>query len=80
MPCDYEGKLDFMQLIMKEHGLKKEECAFVGDGRNDIPFAQAVGISIAFNAAKELQEVSTHAINQEEGKEDFLEILKFIFK
>ena len=25
LPCDYEGKLDFMRLIMKEHKLSKEE-------------------------------------------------------
>lgn len=78
LPCDYEGKLDFMNLIMKEHGIKPEECAFVGDGKNDIPFAKAVGLSIAFNGAKELQEVSTYSINQEEGKEDFREILTYL--
>ena len=78
LPSDYEGKLDFMNLIMKEHGLKKEECAFIGDGKNDIPFAKAVGLSIAFNAAPELQKVSTHSINQPEGKEDFREVMKYI--
>lgn len=80
LPCDYEGKVDFMKLIMKEHGLKPEECIFVGDGKNDIPFAKAVGLSIAFNAAKELQEVCTHSINQPEGKENLMEILKYIKK
>ena len=71
LPCDYQGKVDFMKLIMQEHGLKKEECAFVGDGKNDVYFAKAVGISIAFNAASELQQVCTHSINQEKNKEDF---------
>ena len=78
LPCDYEGKLDFMKLIIKEHGLIPEQCAFVGDGKNDIPFAKEVGSSISFNGAKELQEASTHSINQPEGKEDFKEILKYI--
>ncbi len=78
LPCDYEGKLDFMRLIMKEHKLKKEECAFVGDGKNDIPFAQAVGISIAFNGTPELQGVSTYSINQPGGKEDFRAILPLL--
>ena len=77
MPADYEGKLDFMKLIMKEHGLTKEECAFVGDGKNDVPFAKAVGLSIAFNGTPELQEVCTYSINQKEGKEDFSAILKY---
>lgn len=77
LPCDYEGKEDFMKLLMKEHGLKKDECAFVGDGKNDIPFAKAVGLSIAFNGAPELQEACTHSVNQEEGKEDFSAILNY---
>jgi phosphoserine phosphatase len=78
LPCDYEGKVEFMRLIMEEHGLSSNECAFVGDGRNDIPLAQYVGKSIAFNGAKELQEVCTHSINQPKGKEDFREILKYL--
>lgn len=77
LPCDYEGKLDFMKLIMKEHGLKKSECAFVGDGKNDNPFAKAVRLSIAFNGAPELQKVCTHSINQKKGREDFRTILKY---
>jgi len=78
LPCDYEGKLDFMNLIMKEHGLTREECAFVGDGRNDVPFAKAVDLSIAFNGAQELQDVCSHSVNQEEGKEDFRAVLEFL--
>lgn len=78
LPCDYEGKTDFMKLIMKEHGLKKEEGVFVGDGANDIHLAQAVGTSIAFNASPSLQKVCTHVINQEEGKEDFRAVLKYL--
>jgi len=78
LPCDYAGKIDFMKLIMNEHGLKPEQCAFVGDGKNDIPFAQAVGLSIAFNGAPELQKVCTYSVNQREGKEDFRGILKLL--
>lgn len=78
LPCDYEGKVDFMKLIMKEHGLSPEECAFVGDGRNDVFLAKEVGTSISFNGAEELSRVSTHAIKQEKGKEDFKEVLKYL--
>ena len=77
LPCDFEGKRDFMKLIIKEHGLKPEECAFVGDGKNDVPLAKAVGISIAFNGVPELQKACTHSINQPKGEEDFREVLKF---
>ncbi|MBR9705938.1 HAD-IB family phosphatase [Candidatus Pacearchaeota archaeon] len=78
LPCDYEGKYHFIKLIMKEHGRSPDECAFVGDGINDVHLAKEVGVGISFNGHEELQRVSTHVINQEEGKEDFREILKYL--
>jgi phosphoserine phosphatase len=75
LPCDYEGKIDFMELMMREYKLKPEQCAFVGDGVNDIPLAKEVGLSIAFNGRKELQEVTTYSINQE--AKDLKAILKY---
>jgi phosphoserine phosphatase len=78
LPCDYEGKADFMQLIMKEHKAKAEDCVFIGDGFNDITLAKAVGTSIAFNGHPELQKATTHSVNQPEGQEDFRAILTHI--
>lgn len=78
LPCDYGGKVDFMKLIMKEYRLSPEECAFVGDGKNDVYLAKEVGLSVAFNGAEELQRVSTYSVNQSEGEEDFKEVLKYI--
>ena len=76
LPCDYEGKVDFMRLMMREYGISPQDCAFVGDGVNDVPIAKEVGTSIAFNGRPELQEVCTHSINQPDGK-DLKAILKF---
>ncbi len=78
LPADFEGKVDFMMLIMKEHGISPRDAAFVGDGKNDVHFAKAVGTSVAFNAAKELQDVSTFSVNQPEGREDFRAILPLL--
>jgi len=78
LPSDYEGKYDFMKLIIKEYRAKPEDCMFVGDGKNDIPLAKAVGVSISFNGAKELEQVCTHVIKQKEGEEDFSKILEYI--
>ncbi|MFH1425441.1 MAG: HAD-IB family phosphatase [archaeon] len=78
LPADYLGKVAFMELMMKEHNLTKEDCAFIGDGRNDISLAKAVGTSIAFNGAKELQDISTFSINQPEGQKDFRAILPLL--
>ena len=78
MPCDFEGKVDFMRLMIREYKLKPEDCAFVGDGYNDKFLAKEVCLSIAFNAHKDLQEVCTHSINQPEGQKDLREILQFL--
>ena len=75
IPSDYIGKVDFMRLMMREYKIKPENCAFLGDGVNDIALAKQVGVSIAFNGREELQKVTTHAINQKE--KDLRGILKF---
>lgn len=78
LPCDYEGKVDFIHLIMKEHKIAPKDCIFIGDGFNDIPLAQTVGTSIAFNGHPDLQKACTHAVNQEDRKEDFRAVLENI--
>jgi len=75
IPCDYEGKVDFMRLMMREYKISPQDCAFIGDGVNDVPIAKEVGMSIAFNAADELQQAATHSINQ--SSKDLKAILKF---
>lgn len=78
LPSDYEGKIHFVKAVMSEHGISKEECAFVGDAQNDVPVAQAVGLSIAFNAQPPLRQVSTHAIDQAPGNENFEEVATYL--
>jgi phosphoserine phosphatase len=57
MPSDEIGKVNFMKLIADEYGVSSDDCAFVGDGMNDIHLAQAVGYSIGFNPQNELRKV-----------------------
>lgn len=79
LPTDNEGKASFMQQIVKEYGVDPSECAFVGDGKNDEFLARVVGLSIAFNAQKELVEVSNFSIVQPQGKEDLSAIKSLPF-
>ncbi|WP_279386900.1 HAD hydrolase family protein [Parashewanella curva] len=78
LPSDNEGKVSFMLQVAAEHGVKPAECLFVGDGKNDIFLAQKVGVSVAFNAQKELEEIATHKIKQPRGQENLLSILNVI--
>lgn len=77
LPADKKGKVDFMRLLMSEYGVTKNNCAFIGDGENDVPIAQEVGISIAFNAQEELKKVATFVIDQN-GQEDFKAVLHYL--
>lgn len=66
-PSDYEGKVDFVRLLMREYGLRTEECGFVGDGRNDVFIAREVGTSFAYQAHAALRAAATHAIDDFEA-------------
>jgi phosphoserine phosphatase len=74
LPCDYEGKVQFFNALISALKIKPKECAFVGDGVNDISLMKKVGLSIAFNARKELKE---HCDVVVEGK-DLSKILKYL--
>ena len=78
LPSDEEGKVGFMKLIAKEHGIDLEDCVFVGDGKNDVGPACAVGFSIAFNAQQELKRFASKVIDQPEGEENFSAVAKAI--
>ena len=80
LPSDEAGKVSFMRLIAEEHGVKAEECVFVGDGKNDVPLAKAVGFSIAFNAQPELREHADACVDQGEGSNDFGEVADVILR
>lgn len=71
-PLIVEGsKGEVLQELMDQEGLTAAECAAVGDGANDIPMLEKVGLSIAFNAKPALKEVADIVV---EGK-DLREIL-----
>ncbi len=71
LPADEMGKVDFMRLMCREYSVNPADCVFVGDGKNDCALAQAVGLSIAFNAQAELIKVATTSVSQPKGSEDF---------
>jgi phosphoserine phosphatase len=80
LPADERGKADFMRLMCREYDVAPEECAFVGDGRNDTHLAREVGFSVAFNAQPELAAVTTVRVDQTRGSEDFTTVADLIDK
>lgn len=74
LPCDFEGKLDFIQIMLREYGLDGSDWLFVGDGLNDVPIAKASPMSIGFRPHPELRKIVTHVID------DFGELLEILNK
>ena len=68
LPCDFRGKIDFIQLMLREYGLGERDWVFVGDGLNDVPIAQTAPFSVGYRPHAGLRAVVTHAI------EDFREL------
>lgn len=78
LPADEVGKVDFMRLMCREYGVQSIDCAFVGDGMNDVHLAREVGFSVAFNAQPELVAASTMSIAQPAGSEDFMAVVDLL--
>jgi phosphoserine phosphatase len=64
LPCDFEGKIDFIKLMLQEYGLTSEDWVFVGDGVNDVPVARAAPVSIGYRPHPELKRIVTYAIDE----------------
>lgn len=78
LPTDEEGKFVFMRHLAEEYNVDLKDCYFIGDGKNDVFIAKSVGTSIAFNAQKELKDVATFVIDQNEP--DLTSCIPFIIR
>lgn len=72
LPCDFKGKIDFINLMLREYNLSPQDWIFMGDGQNDIPIAGAAPMSVAYRGHKELRQASIRSIDD---FEDILTIL-----
>jgi phosphoserine phosphatase len=72
LPCDFGGKIDFIQLMLDEYGLGAKDWIFVGDGPNDVSIAKAAPVSVGYRPHDQLREVATHVI------EDFADLRQLI--
>ena len=70
-PSDFEGKVDFMKLMIREYGVSPADCWFVGDGANDSALAKEVGKSFAYQGHEKLVAAASHSI------ESFSELSQF---
>lgn len=72
LPCDFEGKIDFINLMLREYKINSQDWIFIGDGANDVPIAQHAPISIGYRPHCDLTGVVDYKIDH------FDELLKII--
>ncbi len=64
----FDNKDQVMSEIVQELGLSLDQCAAVGDSRNDIPMFQVAGFSVAFNPTdEEVAQAATKVIKSEDA-------------
>ncbi len=63
LPCDFEGKIDFIKLMLRELRCDADRWIFVGDDKNDVPIAKIAPVSIAFRGVPELRAIATRKID-----------------
>lgn len=80
----YEGKTDkknAFKILLKEKGLKKEECLYIGDDYIDIPILKEAGISVIVgDAPEELDEYSDFRTSASGGNGAVRETIIWLLK
>ena len=80
MPTDFKHKSSLLEMLCHDLKIDRNECAFIGDGRNDKDVAGFAGLSIGFNPHIELRDAASVIIEQDKGKEDLSAILAPLLK
>jgi phosphoserine phosphatase len=63
LPCDFEGKIAFIHLMLREYKLTNSDWVFVGDGENDAHVAKEAPLSIGYKPHPTLRSVVTESID-----------------
>jgi phosphoserine phosphatase len=62
LPCDFEGKISFINLMLREYNIDSHDWIFIGDGANDVPIAQQAPLSIGYKPHPALAAVVDYQI------------------
>jgi HAD superfamily PSPase-like hydrolase len=74
-PFDLHGKPEAIRELATRHGLLLDQCAFVGDGENDVPVIGVAGCVVAFNPRSEALERGADYVLKNVNMTRLLEIL-----
>lgn len=63
LPCDFLGKVSFIEILLEEYKISDRDWIFVGDGINDIEIAKKAPLSFGFNPHQELAKYVNYIIS-----------------
>ncbi len=72
LPCDFYGKVSFIEILLNEYKVSDKDWIFVGDGRNDIELAKKASLSFGFNPHPDLAKNVNHIIYDFRSLKSFL--------
>lgn len=76
-----EDKLEGYEDLLRRHGLKDEEVAYVGDDVNDVPVMRRVGIPVAVaDAVPEVKAIASYITHAKGGEGAVREVLDMVLK
>ena len=74
-PCDFEGKVKYLNNLLREHNLdQRTDWVFVGDGKNDVPIARQAPRAFGINPHEDLRRQVQSMIEIE----SFTELLPYL--
>lgn len=76
LPCDFDGKADFIRLMLKEYRLSSAGWLFVGNGRNDAPIAREAPAAVGYRPHAELRKWVKYSISEFDELPEILELEK----
>jgi len=79
-PTDFAHKKSVLQMLCRDLGLSRDDCLFVGDGKNDRDIAGFCALSIGFNPHVELRHDVDVIIEQTKGEENLSAVLQPLAK
>ena len=79
---EYLVNFNYLQRVLDNYGLTKEDCMYIGDSPNDSPmfgcFPLSVGVSSVLNYRDIMENLPTY-ITDSDGANGFIELVDLIF-
>lgn len=75
LPCEFEGKINFIHLILREHDLGNDDWYLIRDGDNDAEVVTTAPFAVGYRSDTKLAETVDRPIGPDDEFINLLEIV-----